>query len=374
MSTDTGSVVTTDGRIDPEDLGVTMTHEHLFVDAVDGMYDPPPSAVDRRMAETPITLETLSWVTRNPWTHKDNLRIDDVEEVVEEIGEYHHAGGDAVVEVSPKGTGRDPELTRAVARRTGVTFVQGTAFYTHDGHPDRVARMSAAEVADEFTQDIHDGIDDTDVRAGIIGEIGVTDASPRDESGVAGQFHEDEITVLRGAARAALRTGASISVHPPFQRTEEWPTSRRCLDILDIVAEEGLPPERVVLCHRDQSKWLEADLTYQRKLAERGAYVEYDLFGHDEIYHADQNDAQPSDLDRVENLVRLVEAGHGERLLLSHDIFLRYLLTQYGGQGYAHVLRNVVPVLEARGVSRTALDDMLVENPKRVLTFVEPDT
>jgi phosphotriesterase-related protein len=312
-------------------------------------------------------------VNRNPWTHKDNLRIDDFDEVAEEVARYYRAGGDAIVDVSPKGMGNDPELTRAVARETGVTFVQGTAFYARDAHPDRLEGMDVADIAEEFERDVREGIDGTDVRAGIIGEIGVTDTSDRQDDSVANEFHDQEVTVLRAGARAARRTGAPLSVHPPFQRTEEWPTSRRCHEILDIAAEEGLPPERVILCHRDQSKWLEADLTYQRELAERGAYVEYDLFGHDEIYHASQDDAQPSDLDRVRNLERLIEDGHQERLLLAHDIFLKYLLTQYGGQGFAHVIRNIVPVLRERGITESAIDDMLVENPKRILTFAQPE-
>jgi phosphotriesterase-related protein len=336
------------------------------------MYQAPDSAVDRRIADESITLENLSWVSRNPWTHRDNLRIDDFDEVVEEVNRYHRVGGDAIVDVSPKGMSYAPEATRAVARETGVTFVQGTAFYTRDAHPARLDDMSVEEITAEFERDIVDGIDGTDVRAGIIGEIGVTDVSDRSEQGIAGNFHDAEVKVLRAGARAALQTGASISVHPPFQRTTEWPTSRRCHEILNIVEEEGLPPDRVVLCHRDQSKWIESDLTYQRELADRGAYVEYDLFGHDEIYHPGQNDAQPSDLDRVRNLERLVESGHGERLLLSHDIFLKYLLSKYGGQGFAHVLRNIVPVLRARGVSAETVEEMLVENPRRVLTFAAP--
>jgi phosphotriesterase-related protein len=233
--------------------------------------------------------------------------------------------------------------------------------------------MSVADLAEEFEHDIVDNIDNT-VRTGIVGEIGVTDTSAREESGLDGEFHDAEVRVLRADVQAALRIGASISVHPPFQRTEELPTSRRCHEILDIVAEGGFPPEGVVLCHRDQSKWIESDLKYQRELAERGAYVEYDLFGHDEMYHAGQADAQPSDLDRIRNLERLIGDGREEQLLLSHDIFLKYLLTQYGGRGFAHVLRNILPVLRDRGVDQATLGTMLIENPRRVLTFVEPET
>jgi phosphotriesterase-related protein len=359
---DEGRIVTVDGPVDPDEVGPILPHEHLFGDFTD-KFDRPATAVDRSRASESISLEHLSWTRSNITSHVENLRLDSLETAIEEVGRYQRAGGDLLVDVTPKNVGGDPERVRAVARDTGVRIVHGTAFYVHDSHPDRLEEMSATDVADEFVSDVLEGIGDTGVRAGIVGEVGASE-----------RIRSCEEQVIRGGARAARRTGAALSIHPPFERDEEAPTSKRALWCLDIAEEEGLAPERVVLCHRDQSKWLESDLEYQTEIANRGAYVEFDLFGHPEAYHEDVDDAQPSDLDRIRYVEEMVEAGHGDRLLLSHDVFVKTVLQTYGGHGYAHILENIAPLLRTRGMDEAAIRDMLVENPKRVLTFAAPES
>lgn len=341
-------------------LGITLPHEHVFASWSEGKFENPDSACDRRLARDPIALDNLWYVRRNPTKHRDNLTLESFEDAVEEVGHFYRAGGDTIVDVTPKGTAEDPERVREVARKTGVSFVHGTAFYTREDHPDRVADASVQDLADEFVSDVQEGIGNTEVRAGIIGEIGTS-----------GAIHQDEEKVLRAGARASLRTGAPVSVHPPSDRDPEWPPSRRALQILDILEEEGLPLDRVVICHMDQSKWLGGSMEHQREIAKRGAYVEFDLFGH-ELYFPEAEDAQPSDVDRAEYVAELVEDGYGDKLLLSHDVFLKHLLRTYGGHGYAHILTNVLPILDGAGVPDTAVEGILKENPQRMLTFANP--
>ena len=357
---DAGRIVTVDGPVDPEDVGPILPHEHVFGDFTD-KFDRPATAVDRAKSREPITLENLVWVRNNVTNHEETLRLDSIADAIEEVRHFLRAGGDLIVDVTPKNVGGDPKRVRSVARETGVRFVHGTAFYVHYSHPDRVSDMDVDDIADEFVDDVLTGIDETGVRAGIIGEIGASE-----------RIRPEEEKVIRGGARAARRTGAALSIHPPFHRNEADPTSKRALWCLDLVEEEGLPPERVVLCHRDQSKWLESDLRYQKKIAQRGAYVEFDLFGHPEAYHEIVDDAQPSDLDRVKYVEEMISAGYGDRLLLSHDAFLKTVLRKYGGHGYAHLLENVFPVLRARGIDDLTLQQLVIENPRRVLTFAEP--
>jgi len=366
MTDDTGYIVTVNGRIDPKEVGVTMPHEHLFADWTE-KFDPPDDPANGEIARSAITLDTLWYVRRNPSGHLNNLRLDSETDAVSEVVRYADAGGHVLVDVTPKGVGGDPERVRSVAGQTDARVVHGTSFYYYDEHPDYVADATIEELTEEFISDVRTGIDETDVRAGIIGEIGTSTTDDRDG------IHEQEERVLRAGARAARRTGAALSVHPPAQRNPEKPPSSHGLDIVDIAEEEDLPPERVVVCHMDQSKYVDGGMENQKAIADRGAYVEFDLFDHDRYMHG-QQDAQPSDVDRVDFIQELVEAGHADQLLLSHDVFMKHKLTTYGGNGYAHILEGIVPILEDRGVPDRIIDQLLVENPRDVLTFAEPDS
>ncbi|MFB6218814.1 MAG: hypothetical protein ABEH77_06495, partial [Halobacteriaceae archaeon] len=89
-------------------------------------------------------------------------------------------------------------------------------------------------------------------------------------------------------------------------------------------------------------------------------------------YLEDYEDGLPSDVRRAEWAAELVEAGHADRLLCSHDTWSKMQLTAYGGFGYGHLLENAVPMLAANGVSDEQVEQVLVENPRRVLTVVDP--
>lgn len=365
---DAGTVVTVDGPIDPENIGVTTTHEHLFIDAVDAWFEPPSAPEERQIATGPITLDNLWYVHRNPMQHEDNLRLASTEEAIEEVTYFLRAGGDTIVDVTPKNTGCDPTRVRGIARETGLNIIHGTAYYTKAAHPDRFEDHSEEELEEtleeEFISDVIDGIDDTDVRAGIVGEIGLSD-----------RIYPNEEAALRAGARAARQTGASLTIHPPgrteySQQDRTYPTSRWALEVLDIVEEEGLPPERVILDHMDRTIY--EDLSYQYELADRGAYLEYDVWGL-EMYLEKYDDAYPSDTWRVNAVCDLIDEGYTSQLLFAQDVYTKAQRRTYGGYGYSHLLENVVPMLRSRGVEQEVIDQILIENPREVLTFTEPE-
>ena len=365
MPDDAGRVVAATGAVDPDRLGPVLPHEHVFIDLVEAWFELPDSAVDRRLAREPVSLENLSHIRRNPLGNRDNARLDAVDEAIEEIARFAQAGGGTIVDVTPKHTGGDPERVRSVCRAAGVHLVHGTAYYTKPAHPPGLTEPPIDELADEFVADVRDGIDDTDVRAGLIGEIGLS-----------GRMHEAEQHVLRAGARAAVRTGAPLSVHPPGATPEAneggaFPTSRWALLVLDIVEEEGLAPERVVMSHMDRTRleFTPDALAYQRQVADRGAYLEYDLWG-TEFSRDEFGTEWPSDAERLDVVSELVADGYVDQLLFSHDICMKAQQTAYGGFGYAHLLEHIVPRLRAAGFTDQQLDAVLVDNPQRMLTFV----
>lgn len=362
-NSDAGTIVTVEGPIDPDDLGVTITHEHTFVDLANGWFEESDSIVERGIQNDPVSMENLSYIRQNTMSHRDNMILDDFETAVDEVQKFALAGGDTIVDQTPKNLGEDPEAVRKVGRATGVQYIHGTAYYTRPAHPDRIDDMTVDELEEEFVSDVREGIGDTDVRAGIVGEIGLSNL-----------IHEQEEKVLRAGARAALRTGAPMNIHPPgrtpkSQQDRTYPTSRWSLDVLDMLEEEGIAPERVTMSHMDRT--LFEDLQYQKELAERGPYLEYDLWG-TENYLGKYNDSYQSDSWRVDSVMELIDEGYESQLLFSHDVAYKVSLTKYGGFGYAHVLENIVPRLKSRGVSEETIDEILIENPKRALQFVEP--
>ena len=204
--------------------------------------------------------------------------------------------------------------------------------------------MSVGDVADQLVSEAVLGVDNTGVRIGLIGEIGVSS-----------DFTAEEEKSLRGAAQAQVRTGLPLMVHLPG-----W--FRLAHRVLDIVEEEGASMAHTVLCHMNPSH---DDFTYQCELAERGAFIEYDMIGMDYFY-ADQQVQCPSDDEVAKAIVKLIDAGHLDKLLLSQDVFLKMMLTHYGGNGYAFVVRHFLPRLKRLGCDNTALTTLMCQNPRRV--------
>jgi phosphotriesterase-related protein len=72
----------------------------------------------------------------------------------------------------------------------------------------------------------------------------------------------------------------------------------------------------------------------------------------------------------MESLEELISDGYGERITIAHDVCLKADTTAYGGKGYAHILESIVPRMRNRGFTQDQLDNILIHNPARALTFV----
>ncbi len=110
-----------------------------------------------------------------------------------------------------------------------------------------------------------------------------------------------------------------------------------------------------------------ADIDYQKSLIERGVTVAFDQFGSEEYTRPGWR--KPVDPVRVECIIKLVELGYAGQIVLSNEVVRKSGLRKYGGQGYAHVLENIVLDLKYGGVTEEQLNTMLVENPKRLFPF-----
>ena len=106
-----GKVVTVNGPVDPEALGVTLSHEHVLVDL--SVYAAEPrSEHQKRVAGRPLSIESLGEARREPGIVADNMLLDDIDAAVEELGEFANEGGRSVIDVSPVGIRGDVRRIR----------------------------------------------------------------------------------------------------------------------------------------------------------------------------------------------------------------------------------------------------------------------
>lgn len=313
MAVARGAIQTVRGPVAPGDVGFTLPHEHVYLDM---------------------------WSTDGV-THVGQLADDDL--LAAELGAFAAAGGACLVDQTPGGAGRQPERLAAMAERTGLHVVLGCGWYTEPFYPpaDDLARRSTADVAAALIAEIEGGLDGTDVKPGLIGEIGASQ----------GWVTPLEERVHRAAARAQVATGLPLATH-----TLHHGAGREQMRILD---EEGVDPARVSIGHCDT--W--PDLAYCLEVARWGGYVSIDNVG----FQLGDHEA------RVRRLVlELVEAGFGDHVLLSQDVGQMTELASRGGRGYAYLAETFLPALRADGLDDAQVRRITVENPRRWLTIATP--
>jgi phosphotriesterase-related protein len=298
------TVMTVTGPIPADDLGLTLPHEHLLID---------------------LTRQVIQ-----------GGRINDLELLTAELAAFAAVGGKTLVDCTTDPIGRDPVSLRKLSEASGINVVMGSGLY-REPYISRewIDAHDADELADELVREIRDGVGETGIRPGIIGEIG----SEKTITAL-------EERVLRAAARAHLQTGLAITTH-----TARWPNGLKQLRILE---QEGVEPQRVVIGHCDTVP----SPDYHLALARAGAFVEFDTIRGDNGYDIGK---------RADYVLALVDAGHLERILLSHDVCIRSHLRALGGTGYTYVPTGFADVLRGRGLTDDDIHTLLVDNPRRAL-------
>ena len=309
-----GQVQTVLGPVAPGDLGFTLPHEH--------------------------TKCSLWWI-ENRWDYWE--LIGDEPRINEELAAYKGLGGGTLVDVTPIGIGRDLARLARLSEATGLHIVAGAGWYRQAYYPAeaRIDRRSIDDLADEIVQGFVEG----PVRPGIIGEIGT------DKPWVTAQ----EERVFRAAARAALRTGASVTTHAV--------QSDVGLAQLSILEDEGLDPARIVIGHCDSHPRIE----HWREIVRRGAHVEADFLGMS--FTPLERAGEPK---VVELISTLLNEGFDKQILLSQDVCHDSQLASYGGNGYTYLQKSFLPRLAAAGATAATIKTITVENPARLLTLRTP--
>ncbi|PDQ23035.1 phosphotriesterase-related protein [Mesorhizobium sanjuanii] len=314
------------GDIDPDQLGVTYAHDHLFCI--------PPLWKEKKI---------------------DDFMIDDVEASIKDVELFVKAGGQAVYDATAIDYGRDPVALKTISERTGIKIIATAGFNKAVMWPGQMQGQnmtfqmwidthSRAEIRDHIAGEITTGLDGTDIRGGVVkfgtGYNTISDA-------------EDK--VLRATLDAHKQTNAPIHSHTEL--------GTLILEQLAIVKSEGVDPSRLTIAHVDRNPdpWVHA------KAAETGVYMCFDGISRIK-YHPESV--------LIDCILKLVKRGYEKQVMIGGDIARRTMYRNYGegGLGLGYILESWVPrFIEEAGEAgfdgKALIHTFMVENPKRAFAF-----
>lgn len=341
-------IYTVNGPRNMDDYKLISPHEHLLINMVHEAIQ-PVTEEEKDFFYGKVTMEKLGALRRNPYIVQDNLVIDNMEDSAAELGYLKDAGVDLMLDLSSVGLGRDVKKIKAISEMAGVDVMVGTGLFVHDSLPAEYSNMTVEAIAEWMIRELEVGIEDTGIRAGVIGEIGTSE-----------KIYPIEEKSLIASAIASRHTGRPIYIHT-------YPWSEACCDAVQILLEHEVSPEKICVCHID----VEFHYEMLKKLLGAGVYIEFDNFGKD--FYFEKADGAfaggpfETDLERVHMLQKLIADGYGNRILCATDLCLKIMQKKYGGWGYAHVFNNVITMMKGEGISEQDIKTLLVDNPKEFL-------
>lgn len=346
------------GTIDQQDAGFTLMHEHLYGDFWTTYYS--NVSLDDTSVHQPITLQNIHLLRRDPGSLSENLILKDVDLTIREVRRFVKSGGSVIVDVTPCGASPSPTALKIISDACGVHIVAATGYYVSYTLSKEVRSMSVQEMARLSIRDITQGYEGTDIRAGIIGEVGAV-----------GEMDDLEKKILQATAITQKETGACVLLHTACPNTlyaskvnKSWGV--RALEVLDYLEKHGCDLSRIIVGHPDAS--VRTTMDEQLNVLKTGVVLEYDNFGQEHSYDK-ENTYGLSDWQRVENIIELIERGYGERLVMATDTWQKAQYVEYGGFGFAHIHDNICPMLKRNGVTQKQIQQITILTPRKLLNM-----
>lgn len=308
---DSPYIQTVSGKISPEEMGLTLIHEHILVDF--------------------IGADSTGY---HRWD-KDSV----VQRVLPFLEEIKTKGVKTIIECTPSYLGKDPVLLQKLTDLTGIRFITNTGYYGAVGEkylPEHAFSESAEELAKRWIREFKNGIEDTGVVPGFI-KISVNEGD---------QLSPMDRKLVQAAAITHLETGLLIVSH-----TGPWNTAKAEIDVL---LESGVDVSNFVWVHAQAEK----DYANYLKAAEHGVWISLDGIAWD----------VPGHLDRI---VYCNENRILDRVLLSHDAGWYSPGEANGGDfiGFTALFDELIPLLKEKGFTQQELDLMLIENPAKAFSI-----
>jgi phosphotriesterase-related protein len=335
------------GPVAPEQLGVTLMHEHTPIVDWSELYETPAAPIDE------IRERMLQETARQIKRFQDTLAPGD--------------GPGAIVDCTPIRVGRYPHILRELAQHTTAHIVGCTGFWGEGLAPAHPWAMRLAvddegirKIAELYVREVTQGMENplgnwgdrfTDVQAGVI------------KCATSAFMRPIERRCHLAAAIASKATGCPITTHT---------TNGGGLEEIELFLKAGVAPAKVIIGHQghmDDRQNSDA-AEYHRQIVATGCYIQFDRVGA-ENYSPEKTAVQ---------IRRLVEAGHAKQILVSHDAapfhyadFSQEAKTQDGWKfeeaDYTVVTTKLVSALKVEGVGESDIHRLLVTNPQRALAF-----
>ena len=337
-------IQTVTGLVHTQSIEKVLPHEHVLCD-LRSLVAPLDNGIFYDM----VALSNYGALSRNPYAVLDNACLDDRQAAISEFHKLKKAGFNLVADATTEDFGRDPDFLKELSFKTGVYIVAGCGSYTDVSVTSERKAQTVAQMRQRILDDLLIGMDGTDIKAGMIGEVGSSE-----------EMTEAEYKFIQAAAEAQSETGFGMHIHACL-----W--NREGLKALDHAIACGADAKKICVDHSD----VLLDEGYMMGILERGAYVEFDNFGKE--YYVDRwnrnllKGSFAYDKERVQMLKKLIDRGYVNQLLITNDICLKSMLHNYGGWGYDHIGVNVLPMMEDYGITPEQIDTITRVNPIRFL-------
>jgi len=333
------------GEVLENKMGITLTHEHLLIDIRNWTIPLPEETSIGHLVSQKVSLENRGEIVYMPNYFKDNLVLDDINIAIEESKSFKSLGGKTIVDLTLDCIGRDPEALYKISDETGLNIIMGTGKYILSAWSEEDKNKSENDLINEIINEFENGAGDMAIRPGVIGEIGVSDIKD-----------PNEIKSLRASSIAQRELDCALFVHCPI-----WEKVNH--EILNILEDAGANISRVVMSHLDPTC---DDVDFHESIAKRGAYIGYESFGtENKALYGEK--FLPSDGQRIIALVDMIKRGYIKQMLISQDIAYKIKLIKWGGWGYSHILKHIVPRLKQEGITQEQIETLIIKNPRDLI-------
>lgn len=360
------TIMTVCGPIPSVEIGLTSMHDHILAD-LNFFKQPITDDIEKVSPidlNSSIEMKNLCYLRNGLAIYcSDNWNLTDVDLMTREVQYFKERGGNTILEASAPGLRCNTDKLRYISETTNVNIIAGTGLYREETWPARFTRMGSSDIRSYLLNEIHCGIDGTDIKAGHI-KTAIANGS------------ENEFDFLKAVVPVANETGLMVTAHTSYGTTIE---NRR--KMLQTFLQEGLKPEKLLLCHvqytfmkQDVRSFLHSpescrlDLTWAKEVLDKGANVCIDLFG----YPSDNEMVDSlgrADTVKLAGLIGLINSGYAEQIVIGNDVYQKIMTRSYGGHGYCRIIDYVIPALIDSGIDRKTIDKITTFNPARLLQY-----